>query len=314
MSGTVGSERRMEYAAVGDTTNVAARLQAATKGTPHALFVSETTLGAPRRLRRACASPSSARRRSPGAAGRSRSTRRAPGSAASPSRRAWRPSGRSGGGASARCRPGPRRRPCGRRRCRACRCTNSTPLPSSSSRADADVVDLQAPPGSRAPRTPEPERVGLHEGDRQRARLELVRGHLAPLLGAFEAERVLVEVDRPIHVGGRHDDEVDAGDVHARQPTPRARAARTAPRLRRGGAGAPSASRRTSTRRSRTGMTSRPPGASWSSSAAGTPSRADAATLIASYGRRRRVALGPVADDSSTPSTPAAARFARRAL
>ena len=43
MSGTVGSERRMEYAAVGDTTNVAARLQAATKGTPHALFVSETT-------------------------------------------------------------------------------------------------------------------------------------------------------------------------------------------------------------------------------------------------------------------------------
>ena len=28
---------------------------------------------------------------------------------------------RSGGGASARCRPGPRRRPCGRRRCRACR-------------------------------------------------------------------------------------------------------------------------------------------------------------------------------------------------
>lgn len=40
MSGTVGSEQRMEYAAVGDTTNVAARLQAATKGTAHALFVS----------------------------------------------------------------------------------------------------------------------------------------------------------------------------------------------------------------------------------------------------------------------------------
>jgi adenylate cyclase len=43
MSGTVGSEQRMEYAAVGDTTNVAARLQAATKGTPHALFVSQST-------------------------------------------------------------------------------------------------------------------------------------------------------------------------------------------------------------------------------------------------------------------------------
>jgi adenylate cyclase len=43
MSGLVGSERRMEYAAVGDTTNVAARLQAATKGTPHSVFVSATT-------------------------------------------------------------------------------------------------------------------------------------------------------------------------------------------------------------------------------------------------------------------------------
>jgi adenylate cyclase len=43
MSGLVGSERRMEYAAVGDTTNVAARLQAATKGTPHALFIAAST-------------------------------------------------------------------------------------------------------------------------------------------------------------------------------------------------------------------------------------------------------------------------------
>jgi adenylate cyclase len=43
MSGLVGSERRMEYAAVGDTTNVAARLQAATKGTPHSVFIACST-------------------------------------------------------------------------------------------------------------------------------------------------------------------------------------------------------------------------------------------------------------------------------
>ena len=43
MSGLVGSQRRMEYAAVGDTTNVAARLQAATKDGEHAVYVSETT-------------------------------------------------------------------------------------------------------------------------------------------------------------------------------------------------------------------------------------------------------------------------------
>jgi adenylate cyclase len=49
MSGNVGSERRVEYAAVGDTTNTAARLEGMTKGTPHQLFVSDSTRA---RLRR----------------------------------------------------------------------------------------------------------------------------------------------------------------------------------------------------------------------------------------------------------------------
>lgn len=43
MSGNVGSERRVEYTAVGDTTNVAARIEQYTKGTPHQLLLSGTT-------------------------------------------------------------------------------------------------------------------------------------------------------------------------------------------------------------------------------------------------------------------------------
>ncbi|HEX2110018.1 MAG TPA: response regulator [Gaiellaceae bacterium] len=43
MSGTVGSLRRLEYAAIGDTTNTASRLQAMTKGTPHSLLIGEST-------------------------------------------------------------------------------------------------------------------------------------------------------------------------------------------------------------------------------------------------------------------------------
>ena len=43
MSGNVGSERRIEYTAVGDTTNTAARLESMTKGTPYQVFVADST-------------------------------------------------------------------------------------------------------------------------------------------------------------------------------------------------------------------------------------------------------------------------------
>jgi adenylate cyclase len=46
MSGNVGSERRMEYAAVGDVTNTAARLQGETKQTPFQLLLSDATRAA----------------------------------------------------------------------------------------------------------------------------------------------------------------------------------------------------------------------------------------------------------------------------
>ena len=44
VSGNVGSESRLEYTAIGDTTNTAARLQGMTKGTAHSVFISDTTV------------------------------------------------------------------------------------------------------------------------------------------------------------------------------------------------------------------------------------------------------------------------------
>jgi adenylate cyclase len=43
MSGNVGSQTRLAYTAIGDTTNTAARLEGMTKGTDLMLFMSEPT-------------------------------------------------------------------------------------------------------------------------------------------------------------------------------------------------------------------------------------------------------------------------------
>ncbi len=42
-SGNVGSQRRIEYTAVGDTTNIAARLQSTSKETPHGVLLADST-------------------------------------------------------------------------------------------------------------------------------------------------------------------------------------------------------------------------------------------------------------------------------
>ena len=43
MAGNVGSERRLEYTAIGDVCNTASRLEGMTKGTPHMIFISDST-------------------------------------------------------------------------------------------------------------------------------------------------------------------------------------------------------------------------------------------------------------------------------
>ena len=43
MAGNISSEQRVQYTALGDTTNTASRLEGMTKGSGHMLFIADST-------------------------------------------------------------------------------------------------------------------------------------------------------------------------------------------------------------------------------------------------------------------------------
>jgi hypothetical protein len=76
-----------------------------------------------------------------------------------------------------------------------------------------DVVDVQRD-RVRVALELEPERVGLHDRERERAGLELPRRHVPPARRELQAQHVAVEGAGLVEVPRRDADEVGAGDVH----------------------------------------------------------------------------------------------------